>query len=480
MSYTINTINFNPANQSAFGTLETSEPTPVFQGDWVYGINKQLWQNFYYFTVTTPATPPLVGDVYTNNNATFIIVYSSGTVLIANGSSDPTATGNLTRSSGAGTTPIAYSAFTVSAGITIGTGATIDTNASRLRMQSGTGSANVCYLQSRKPVRYRAGEGMFERLTPLFTAGVVNNLQMMGIGAMVGTTIQDGYFFGYQNTTYGIFHYNAGSLVNFYSQANWNGDKGNGTGTSGITLDPTKGTPCMIKYPYLGYGDISFWFQNPTTGVWILAHTIQYANANTAVQLSNPTLYALYYTANTGNTTNQTMYSGSIGCFISGVRSFISNPKWGMDSTKTAFASGAVLAVKNCSSYNGVVNRNPIRLNSFSVANGTTANNDAASFRIRINPVLGGTPSWTAINGTLTNSGATITSGNSIASYDTATTTVTGGDYIYNLSVGSGGGTVIDLTPYEIYINPNEVMTIECTSQASSTVSVSVNATDDI
>ena len=44
MSYFPNTVTkFDPSNMSAFGTLEASELTPIFQGDWTYGINTQLW-----------------------------------------------------------------------------------------------------------------------------------------------------------------------------------------------------------------------------------------------------------------------------------------------------------------------------------------------------------------------------------------------------------------------------------------------------
>lgn len=100
MSYFPNIITkFDPSNMSAFGTLESSELTPIFQGDFAYGLNTQLWN----------------------------------------------------------------------AVVVSGTAATIDTNASRLRIQSGTGSAGYAYITSRKIVRYRAGQGTTARFTPLFS-----------------------------------------------------------------------------------------------------------------------------------------------------------------------------------------------------------------------------------------------------------------------------------------------------------------------
>jgi hypothetical protein len=116
MSYFSNvTASFNPANNSAFGTLETAELTPTFQGDFVYGLNTQLW----------------------------------------------------------------------AAGVVNGTGATVDTDAARLRIQSGTASGGYAWIQPKRPARYRAGQGTVARFTPLFTTGVANNVQLWGMGTIV-------------------------------------------------------------------------------------------------------------------------------------------------------------------------------------------------------------------------------------------------------------------------------------------------------
>lgn len=88
----------NQAQLSAFGTLETNELTPIFQGDFVHGLNTQLWDS------------PVVS----------------------------------------------------------GTGATIDTDSSRLRIQSGTANNGFAYIQSKRPLRYRAGQGTVVRHTHVF------------------------------------------------------------------------------------------------------------------------------------------------------------------------------------------------------------------------------------------------------------------------------------------------------------------------
>ena len=412
MSYFPNTVTkFDPSNMSAFGTLEASELTPVFQGDWTYGINTQLWN-----------------------------------------------------------TPVVS-----------GTGAVVDTNLARLRIQSGTSSTSYAYITSRKIIRYRAGQGITIRFTPVFTAWVANSTQLWGAGSIVNNTPYDGYFFGYNSTatSMGITHFN-GAVANFTAQANWNVDPCNGSSGSSFNWNPALGTPAMIKYPYLGYGDIQFFLQNPNDGRWILVHVIKYANTSANVEVTIPSLQYIGYVANSGNTTNLTMYSGSVGAFLSGPRQFTSNPRWGTDVIKIVPAGGInVLTIRNCSSYNGFVNKGMIRINNISVA--TTVTNQTGTIRFYLGTIIpGGSPSFTTINGTTADNGVTITAGNSIASFDTAGTFANGNNYIYNLSYCGSGSTTSDLINDEIYIAPGEFLTIYGVGSGSITTNVSLNWSEDI
>lgn len=474
---------FDPSNTSAFGTLEASDLTPIIQGDWVYGINSQLWNYNYYFTVTTPGTPPVYGDQYTNNGNTYVIIYSVGTVLIASGTGAPTASGNLARATGSGTATIAYSAYTLQAGVTIGTGATVDTDTSgsgtsRLRIQSGTSATSYAFLTSRKTIRYRAGQGMTARFTPLFTAGAASSTQLWGVGT-IGSNLApyDGYFFGFNGTTMSIAHYTRGTPA-WTAQTAWNGDNAIAASGGSFTWDPTKGTPAMIKYPYLGYGNIEFFLQNPTTGRWVLAHVIRYANTVATTQMANPTLQYLGYASNSGNTANLTLYSGSVGVFVSGVRSFAGSPRRAADSAKTAIATETcMLNLKNANTYNGVANRGMLRLNSVSFGTSSDTN---GTLRFKIGATIGGTASYTPVSGTTADNGTTITAGNSIASVDTAGTTVAGGTYIFNVAIGQTTAGSLDLTPFEIYVSPSEVLTVSLFASTNTNASVSLNWSEDI
>lgn len=401
------TVQFDPSNLSAFGTLEVADMTPVIQGDFVYGLNTQLWN----------------------------------TAVVS------------------------------------GAGATVDTNASRLRIQSGTAAAGYAYITSRRLVRYRAGQGTTARFTTIFTAGAANNVQLFGMGTISSNVPYDGYFFGYNGTAFGIVRYAAGTPT-WVAQASWNGDKCNGGASAFGTLDPTKGNVAMIKYPYLGFGDIDFYLLSPTSGRWVLCHTIQYPNAFTATQLTNPTLQFVGFTLNSGNTTNQLLYCGSIGVFISGQRSFVGNPKWATDTSKASITTeAALLNLRNCTTYNGVTNRGLLRINSLSCSNSA---NTTAFVRFKINATLGGSPSYAPISGSTVDAGVTITGGNSIASVDTAGTLTSGGTYIYNVQLGPSGSQFADLTPYNIFVAPTEILTITGAAVANATIGVSLNWTEDI
>jgi len=357
----------------------------------------------------------------------------------------------------------------------VSTTGVVDTNLGRLRVQTGIGAAGSGLFTSRKPVKYRPGQGTIARFTPVFTAGVANSTQVIGMGSST-----DGYFFGYNGTVFGVLWKNK-SVETWIPQSTWNGDKCDGTGASGQTWNPTFGNVCMIKYPYLGYGNITFWVLDTNTSAWILCHTIKYTNTSASTQLGNPNLFFYAQGLNTGNTTNLTMYVGSVGVFTSGSRGFASSPKWAAGNHKAAItAETSLLGLRNCTVFNGEVNEGLIRLNSVTFTSSTTTKVAAAGFlRLRIGATLGGTPSYAPINGSTADNGATITSGNSIASIDTAATTAADGTYIFALSVNDAGNALLDLTEYEVFIAPGEILTLSGFGTAALFLSVTVTWTED-
>ena len=390
---------------SAFGTLESDKLTPVMQGDFVYGLNTQIWQT----------------------------------------------------------------------AVTDGAGATVDTHEGRLRIQGGTAAAGYAYQLSRKPIKYRAGQGIKLRATPIFTTGLADSVQLFGAGAVVTNAPYDGYFFGYNGVAFGIAH-DVRGVAAWTAQTSWNVN----TLTAGsFILDPTKGTPMMIVYPYLGYGNIMYYVQNPNTSRWVLVHVIKYANTTASTQLSNPSLYLMGGVWNAGNTTNLTIYCGSVGAFISGERSYVGNPRGTAYNNKSAITTETnIVSLRNATTYNGLANRGLIRLASFSPS--SSSNAGVSVFVFLIGATLGGTPAFAPYDGTTADNGVTITSGNSIVSVDTAGTTIADGRRIYSVTVENPGGQHIDLLNEDIFIAPGETLTISAASTNSSLMGCSINWSEDI
>lgn len=409
-------------------------------------------------------------------NSTAQLIRSTGTgeLAVEIGGSNVSAFGDITTAENEPVLQLdfVYGINTQTGVSTTANSATVDTDSGRLRLQSGTNSAGSAIFNSRKIVKYRAGQGVTARFTPVFATGTASNTQIWGIG-----NANDGYFFGYNGTTFGILH-RIRTVDTWIAQSTWNGDKCDGTGLSGFSWNKQVGNVVMIRYPYLGYGDIRFYVQNSTDGNWILCHTIRYGNTVATTQAGNPSFFFYGQNLNSGNTTNLTMYCGSVGIFLNGKRSFVSNPKWAIDNFKTGITTEInLLGLKNCTTFNGVTNRALIRLNSLSCSNSA---NTTAFLRLKLGATIGGAPSFTTINGTSADGGMTITSGNSIASYDVAGTTVTGGIYQFNISISPAGMTIVDLTPFDFYIAPAEIMTFSGQAVANTTIGVSVNWTEDI
>lgn len=365
--------------------------------------------------------------------------------------------------------------------IVSGTGATVDTTLSRLRVQSGTtATTGSSRFQSYRPAKFSTGQGITARFTAIFGTPQAGNVQEIG---MMSTT--DGFAFGYNGTAFGILHRNSstGSLVETWTaQTAWNGDKCDGLGASGFNWVKTNGNLLMIRYPY-GFGVVDFYVMNSNNGEWILCHQIQYTNSATNLLLSQPTLFFWCRCANTGaNTTNVTMFCGNVGVFLSGKREF-TLASWGIDTSRaTVTTEAAILNIRSATTFNGVQNRGLLRLRSISFGGNLGGANPSGfgTVRIKKGVTLGGSPVYTPISGSTADNGITLTAAQSIASYDTAATTVSGGTMQFNASFNMNQGYQIDMTPYFLFVNPAEIWTISITLSASATAFVALNWQEDL
>lgn len=82
------------------------------------------------------------------------------------------------------------------------------------------------------------------------------------------------------------------SDVRTVNQSSWNGDKLDGTGDSGLTLDPTKAQILWMDFEWLGVGSIRCGFI--IDGQYIVCHTFENANDITSVYMTTAILPVRY------------------------------------------------------------------------------------------------------------------------------------------------------------------------------------------
>lgn len=324
-------------------------------------------------------------------------------------------------------------------------------------LQTSANIAGSAKLESKAAMRYLPGQGCIARFTAIFTTGKADSQQEIGIGDDT-----DGFFFGYQGAVFGVFKRSGGVDV-FVPQANWNGDdRFNGSGPTGVTLDPLKLNVYQIQFQWLGGGAIKFFREYPVTGELVLCHTIQYANTAVVPSILNPTLPLHVKAFNSGNNTNLTLSTPSLGVYAEGppnpalnLRGSTGNRKTGVGATETS-----IITLRNAATFGGVTNRARILIDALSLAQTGGAD---ATVRLVLNATLGGVPAYTDWD-----------AATSIMQRDVAGTTVASGRELYRTVQNSLGTTPdIDLSRLQIRLNPGDTLTVAASS-ATGTVAPQV------
>ncbi|RAP30420.1 hypothetical protein C2W64_01616 [Brevibacillus laterosporus] len=333
---------------------------------------------------------------------------------------------------------------------------TVTQNNGMVALQTGTAQDSSAKIETIKALRYNPGLGGLVRCTALFTNGVENSTQIIGIGDNV-----DGFFFGFNGSSFGILR-RVNQTDNWTPQTAWNVDKFDGTGPSRVTLDPTKGNVYSIQYQWLGYGAISYFIENPASGRQALVHRIQYSNANTIPSILNPTLPIMGQVINTTNATNITLQSSSAMSFVEGNgNSSAIITRNSISSTKTITTETPILTISNKTIYQSKTNRVQIRLDfiSFSV-NGT----ESTTISLAKNATLGGNPVFTDIS-----------TDTSVMEFDTASTTVSLGRSILLIATGRVDSGQLVLEEIDIELSPGDSLTVSALSATSTEVNIALS-----
>lgn len=250
---------------------------------------------------------------------------------------------------------------------------------------------------------------------------------------------------------------------NWTAQSSWSEDVMDGTGSSDMTLDPTKINVYRIHFQYLGAGAISFEVENPATGRFVHVHEIEYANANILPSLVNPTLPLHVMAKNTSNTSNLTIKTSSMAGMVEGIISDTglskgkSNVKIGVGTSQTS-----VIAIRNNVVYQGKLNRIKTRIAGINFSSDGTK---LVTVKVTKNPVLDGTPAFTDVD-----------ANTSVISIDTAGTTFTGGIDLGSLQLGKADSKRVTLGPGDLDLLPGDLVVISgATTSSTSDIGASVN-----
>lgn len=230
------------------------------------------------------------------------IVSSSGTNAVSIGGTNVDAFGRL-RSSAPytlfdsqnryATSPL-FDTSTATGGTT-----TYLTNESSLQMSVTTSAGSEVVRQSYRSFAYQPGKGL------LVLATVVMNVGKTGLRQRVGYfNTQNGVFFQ-QNDGVNAFvlrSYVGGSAsdARTVAQSSWNGDKLDGTGASGLTLDTSMAQIVWMDFEWLGVGSVRCGFV--IDGQYIVCHTFQNANSIANVYMTTAMLPIRYEITNTAAT----------------------------------------------------------------------------------------------------------------------------------------------------------------------------------
>ena len=341
-----------------------------------------------------------------------------------------------------------------------------------ISLNSGAASGSSASITSKRYMKYRPGQGGLCRITSIFGTPANGNIQLTGLG-----DANNGYFFGYSGTSFGII-YRKATVNIFYPQSSWTLDVCDGSNSSnnksGMKIIPQYGNVFEIDMTYLGYGNILFKTYNPSTSEWFYCHTIQYANANTSPSVINPSLPLFWQTINSTNTTNVQMFPTCGALFSEGLEK-LTGSKYGVDNSKSINSIGItnILTLSATTIFKTYTNKAQIRLKSISVCSDANATNFASVSTLQCikNPTLGGSPSYTNID-----------VNNSITSYDIAGTTVSGGIVEFNTILGKQDNTLLDVTDLDIILIPGDIMSfaIKTTTTNAQTFGVAVNWGEDL
>lgn len=335
-------------------------------------------------------------------------------------------------------------------------------NESAVRLTADSASGDQVIRQTRKYMRYQPGKSFIVVCTFVMGASKTNVVKRVG----------------YFDDNNGFFLEQAGAVVSFvmrsrvtgvvvdeaFNQADWNVDKLDGNGPSGVTLDLTKVQILLIDFQWLGAGMIRFGFNIDGSIVW--CHYDKHANISPTTYMTTANLPIRYEIRNTGTAASPTNLiqicsavasEGGYDPEIGGL-AFSANRG---TSTVSVTTRRPILSIRPKLTFNALVNRGwilPTHLE-------TAAKTNAAFIEI----IRGGT---------LTGASFSSVHGDSIAESDISATAITGGRILFSFYLPSATDYIVNEFDIPLPSNPLVLYDIDGQIQENlSIVATSLNQT---
>ena len=246
----------------------------------------------------------------------------------------------------------------------------------------------------------------------------------------------------------------------FVAQSSWNKNIAS-------FLDPSKGNIYQIIYKNTGFGDISYYIDNPETSTMVLVHKIQYQNANTSISLGNPSLRVGSYCVSLRSTTDLVVRTSSQSAYLQSKVSKTRNPRAYTNSQDVTTSYTNIFTLRNRRTYNSYMNQIEIEPISLSVSSESAKN---VIVEVRETSSTGVEQNFTAAGTDL------------ISDIDTSAVTVTGGRLLLAYTLAPGQSNIVNLKDFEIRLPPsiNFIIQAKVRGGAASAVSASLVWYEDL
>jgi hypothetical protein len=188
-----------------------------------------------------------------------------------------------------------------------GASTTFLSNESTVQMSVAATTNSEAVRQTFRSMSYQPGKGLLVLATFAMNTPTANIRQRVGY-----FNTQNGVFFEANGTTLSMVMRSDSlptpgtpSDVRSIPQSAWNGDKLDGTGASGYTLDPSKTQIFWCDFEWLGVGSVRTGFV--INGQYIVCHTFNNANDIGSVYMTTAILPVRYEIRNLSNLTTASM-----------------------------------------------------------------------------------------------------------------------------------------------------------------------------